>query len=1047
MLHRSVVAVGIGFTFIGLVVSVGCDQAQVAIAPGGGGPGLSGPGTGTSTATGAGGYGNAGGSILIGGNPNYGGSGGAGEPCDLLNCPADQHCELTDGGAQCVNNSCADLNCGPTEICVTTPGGGAICQDISCDQDVDCPPDQYCNGVICVDDECQPGYRYCTGQDLYECAPNGSDYEFRYTCGSAAYFNSICVDDSQGYAYCSCEDDWDCPEYMFCDVGACEGSGRAPTCFLQPEPMVNVLPTAEIIWGGTAPRLTPSTYAVGSPFEESAQVVLTPVVANLDDDNGDGFINELDFPEIVFMTFCNQEFTTNGVLRAIHGGPAAKKGQDYFATLGSTAWLEGDPLPSGYTCGQADLDSTSGVAIGDLDYDGIPEIVSITEGNHPRIYSNTGVIIATDTLQAVGGNPAPTIANLDGQGFAEILVGKYVFTLDTDTNGDLIFAAKYSTSGQSGANGQGPVSCVANLVGDSTPEIIAGGTVYRFTGTAVEQVWDAGVNGFCAIADVLGVDQTIAPGPTNPLDGLAEVILISDNNVRIFNGQDGTQRRNIAMGTGTRGGPPNVDDFDGDGFPEVGTAASTAYVVIDLQAEGASCPTWTTVTDDNNNKPRTPPSNSCTQDSDCNDLSQFACNEATNSCVCLHNNWRRATEDNSSQVTGSSVFDFNGDGAAEVVYNDECFFFIYDGLTGGVLFNEHSESRTRIEYPIVADVDNDGNAEIVFGTTNESNFCGGDGGDPGIQALYNNGIEVWGDSGDYWVSARRIWNQHAYHVTNVTESGRIPVRAPESWKQYAGRSYNIFRSNPRTQGIAPDLTPTAIQVSSPDATCGQLSSLLDINVQIENLGDLRVGPGVVVGFHGVWLNPPLYEALHDATQTPIQQVIQTSLEPGGAIWLTVSYDAANNAPGVLPDIVKVIVDETGVERECDENNNERTDLVDPGELMADLRVVLGVPTTANCPTVPTTVINDGSLDASDVVVRYYAGDPFQGGTALHDEIVAGPVVAAGGTVSFDVSLPNFPPNTSVLIWGIVDPDNAIEECNDGNNADSADDTILCGTPH
>jgi hypothetical protein len=83
----------------------------------------------------------------------------------------------------------------------------------------------------------------------------------------------------------------------------------------------------------------------------------------------------------------------------------------------------------------------------------------------------------------------------------------------------------------------------------------------------------------------------------------------------------------------------------------------------------------------------------------------------------------RVTEDDSSRVTSSSVFDFNGDGAAEVVYNDECFFRVYDGLTSEVLFKNNSPSRTRIENPVIADVDNDGNAEIVFCSNNDASAC------------------------------------------------------------------------------------------------------------------------------------------------------------------------------------------------------------------------------------------------------------------------------------------------------------------------------------
>ena len=143
----------------------------------------------------------------------------------------------------------------------------------------------------------------------------------------------------------------------------------------------------------------------------------------------------------------------------------------------------------------------------------------------------------------------------------------------------------------------------------------------------------------------------------------------------------------------------------------------------------------------------TPPATACATDADCGDP-QFACNETIGQCVCLHNAWARITEDDSSRVTGSTVFDFNGDGAAEIVYNDECFFRIYDGLTGAVLFKHNSPSRTRIENAVVADVDNDGNAEIAFVSNNDASSCSQGNDHP-------NGLAVWGDASDTWVSQRR----------------------------------------------------------------------------------------------------------------------------------------------------------------------------------------------------------------------------------------------------------------------------------------------------
>ena len=228
-----------------------------------------------------------------------------------------------------------------------------------------------------------------------------------------------------------------------------------------------------------------------------------------------------------------------------------------------------------------------------------------------------------------------------------------------------------------------------------------------------------------------------------------------------------------------------------------------------------------------------------------------------------HNGWKRETEDDSSRVTASSVFDFNGDGAAEVVYNDECFFRIYDGSTASVLFKHRlAEPHPHREPGRRRRRQRRQRRDRVSPRTTRSAACS-------AGTNYPNGIDVFGDASDRWVSARRIWNQHAYHVTNVLEGGAIPLHEPESWKPYNGRLLQHLPSESAQlrRGTRPDAS--GIQVSSPDATCGQLSSMLDITVEIENLGDLRVGLGLCVTLYGDWANPMLFEPLYaDAAQTP-----------------------------------------------------------------------------------------------------------------------------------------------------------------------------------
>ena len=100
-----------------------------------------------------------------------------------------------------------------------------------------------------------------------------------------------------------------------------------------------------------------------------------------------------------------------------------------------------------------------------------------------------------------------------------------------------------------------------------------------------------------------------------------------------------------------RGGPPTVADFDGDGRPEIGVAGASAYTVIDL-------------------------------DCDITDVSGPGCQRTQTFPKGVL--WSRSVQDETSNATGSSVFDFDADGAAEVVYADECYLRIYRGADGEV---------------------------------------------------------------------------------------------------------------------------------------------------------------------------------------------------------------------------------------------------------------------------------------------------------------------------------------------------------------------------
>ena len=56
-------------------------------------------------------------------------------------------------------------------------------------------------------------------------------------------------------------------------------------------------------------------------------------------------------------------------------------------------------------------------------------------------------------------------------------------------------------------------------------------------------------------------------------------------------------------------------------------------------------------------------------------------------------------------------------------------------------------------------------------------------------------MQVIRDKMDRWIQARRIWNEHAYHVTNVREDGTIPMIEAPSWQRL-----NTFRTNAQING-------------------------------------------------------------------------------------------------------------------------------------------------------------------------------------------------------------------------------------------------------
>jgi len=670
-----------------------------------------------------------------------------------------------------------------------------------------------------------------------------------------------------------CTTSADCPGDAYCDTSTSEclpwgvgpGGASDPECKREPVPGV-FFPSAQCEW--LAPPM-------GDPFPDHRNVLAMPMVAT--------FYKQGEFavPSIVFTSY---NFTD--------GGAQSCQGTDplYYGVI---RVIDGRSCTQQANLPPPTVVASASVAIADLGgSDAAPEIVAartigglvaftLRPTGWEVLWETTSVF--ADTLCDWAG---PSIHDLDDDGKPEILFYGAVYDGATGATID------ESIAGTVDSIGVGYIPVVADVDNDGSPELITGTNLYSWDRVnrrwTLKQAIPGSSNGHTAIADFGTFPMTGADDRATK-DGIPEVAVIYTGIAKVFNlhGRElfaanlvsGGLLPNMMPAPIGRGGPPTIADFDGDGRVEFASAGASAYHVFDLDCRGtpdpASCPSMRTdgIT------------------------------------------WVQRSQDFSSNTTGSSVFDFDGDSRAEVVYGDECFTRVYDGITGKVLYSRYRTSCTWYETPVIADVDADFNAEIIStsntncGTTcpliddifdgvqclDDSDCpstapcrreaasdalgkcrcsldpdCGGDGFvclDPiagasaagkvcrashpaGVAAT---GVRVLADTVDRWVNTRGIWNQHAYSVTNVDGTGKVPQTS--LWlKNWTQPGLNNFRANApgdgQTAGAIPDLTVKQVKV-----TCDAGGAT--ITAEVCNRGTEPVAPGLPVAVYADGTPPTL----------------------------------------------------------------------------------------------------------------------------------------------------------------------------------------------
>jgi hypothetical protein len=315
-------------------------------------------------------------------------------------------------------------------------------------------------------------------------------------------------------------------------------------------------------------------------------------------------------------------------------------------------------------------------------------------------------------------------------------------------------------------------------------------------------------------------------------DGLGEFVITGAGDVRLFE-HDCWFIGGWSLDDEGMGGPATIADYDGDGQPEIGIASYGHYTVYET------------------------------------DGSQL---------------WRNDVQDHSSSSTGSSVYDFDGDGYAEVVYADEEDLWIFQGIDGAVRMRDATHwSWTANEYPVIVDVDGDGEVEIVVSDLE--------------------GIFVVGDQDHSWVAGRQVWNQASYNIVNVNDDLTIPAVPDPSWP-----GHNNFRSgdiSPAFGAAAPDAVPLLVDVCTLECDAG----ILQVTLQVGNSGLEALEAGIEI-------------ALWDGTEPtgdPLAIASTASAIPsgGGGDSLVFELDVSTTSP----DALTIVVDPSDASSECSEDNN------------------------------------------------------------------------------------------------------------------------------
>lgn len=501
-----------------------------------------------------------------------------------------------------------------------------------------------------------------------------------------------------------------------------------------------------------------------------------------------------------------------------------------------------------------------------------------------------------------------SLADFNHDGWSEIYLGSEIFDAATGNKLCAYDGNRGHADRSWKASRQMYQSVAADVIGDSNLELLIGNCACTVNiNSRTDATQNSIIQGVVVPTSLMKMEDNSSIPSTDgftlsaDMDGdgkLDAIVMWIDKSNRvlyvyIWNPRDGTILGTRKIVNVSEFGTPNIGDIDNDGNLELNFIIGTQ-------------PGETTDTNDR--------------------IFSLKYNKSTHSLDVF---WT-LHHDDASGATGLTLFDFNQDGTKEIVYRDCENLRIINGsmkhhLTGAPVAAPYDlatipcTSGTATEYPVIADVDADGEAEIVVV------------GEWKLQ-VYKSNLEPW-------APARKVWNQYAYNITNVNEDLTIPQYQYNNAHKFTDASsvvrqpYNTFLSQVttiNTQGV-PFIAAADVNVSTSTTTTYENDSI-KIDLSFCNQGDLQVNaPYCITAYKNAYRGSVLFV-----------DTIKAILPIGDCLSHQVGFPISNVCSDKDINSIVIAVNDDGhgiaqhgnQQAECDTTNN-RTSVSLPTDFRCD----------------------------------------------------------------------------------------------------------------